>query len=355
MQQDAGEKEFAPSQRRLDDARARGEIPISRDLAAAATTGGLLLAAWIWPQGASGPAAILQGLLERPEAIGHSAGAGILSLTAAVAVPLLPWFIIPAAMVLISLFAQRGLTVAPDRLQPKLSRISPLAGFKRKFGLTGIVEFLRSTVKLSVIAALLIWLLLSQSGTVLQTTALSAGQNIILAANLMGSFLLWLFLLQITISLADLLWQHFDHHRRLRMTRKEMTDELRSSEGDPHLKAKRRQRSEEIATRNMIADVAKASVVIVNPEHYAVALAWQRGNRHAPVCLAKGTDAIALRIREAAQRANVPIRRDPPAARALYATVAVGEEIRPDHYRAVAAAIRYAESLRRKSSGSWRH
>ncbi|RRH74289.1 flagellar type III secretion system protein FlhB [Falsigemmobacter faecalis] len=354
MQQENGEKEFAPSQRRLDDARSRGEIAISRDLAAAATTGGLLFAAWAWPQGAEGPAVILQGLLERPETAAHYGGEGLLALAGSVALPLLPWFLIPALFVLLSLFAQRGLIFAPDRLQPKLNRISPLAGFKRKFGLTGIVEFLRSALKLTLIAALLIWLLLQQSGTLLQTTALSARQNILLGAELLGGFLFWLFLLQLSISLADLVWQRFDHHRRLRMTRKEMTDELRQSEGDPHLKAKRRQRSEEIATRTMIADVAKASVVLVNPEHYAVALAWQRGSRHAPVCLAKGTDEIALRIREAAERAKVPIRRDPPAARALYASVAVGEEIRPDHYRAVAAAIRYAESLRSKSAGRWR-
>lgn len=354
MQQDSGEKQFAPSQRRLDDARARGEIPISRDLAGAATTGGLLFAAWAWPQGAAQPAAILQGLLERPEAAAGAGGSGLFALTASVALPLLPWFLLPAAFVLLSLIAQRGLTFAPERLHPKLNRISPIAGFKRKFGVTGIVEFLRSALKLTLIASLLIWLLLQQAGALLQTASLSTRQNVMLGAELLGSFLIWLFLLQLSISLGDLLWQRFDHHRRLRMTRKEMTDELRNSEGDPHLKAKRRQRSEEIATRSMIADVAKASVVIVNPEHYAVALAWQRGSRHAPICLAKGTDDIAMRIREAARMANVPIRRDPPAARALYAAVAVGDEIRPDHYRAVAAAIRYAESLRSRSSGRWR-
>jgi flagellar biosynthetic protein FlhB len=133
------------------------------------------------------------------------------------------------------------------------------------------------------------------------------------------------------------------------MTRKELTDEMKQSEGDPHIKAQRRQKAIEIATKQMIADVAKADVVIVNPTHYAVALKWERGAKRAPLCVAKGVDEVAARIREVAAEAGVPIHSDPPTARALYAAVDIGQEIHPDHYRPVAAAIRFAEKMRRRS------
>jgi flagellar biosynthetic protein FlhB len=129
-------------------------------------------------------------------------------------------------------------------------------------------------------------------------------------------------------------------------------DEQKESEGDPHFKGQRRQRGIGIAMNQMLADVAKADVVIVNPTHYAVALSWNRGSTRAPVCVAKGTDEIAARIREMAAEHAVPIRRDPPTARALYASVEIGEEIGREHFRAVAAAIRFAEGLRRKARGA---
>ncbi|OYU17392.1 MAG: hypothetical protein CFE34_16050 [Rhodobacteraceae bacterium PARR1] len=113
--------------------------------------------------------------------------------------------------------------------------------------------------------------------------------------------------------------------------------------------AHRRQRGQEIALNRMLADLPGADVVIVNPTHYAVALKWNRAAGVPPVCIAKGTDEVALRIRQAAAQHGIPVRHDPPTARALHASVRIGEPIRPDHYRAVAAAIRFAEALRRKA------
>ncbi|MGB8814338.1 MAG: EscU/YscU/HrcU family type III secretion system export apparatus switch protein, partial [Paracoccaceae bacterium] len=123
------------------------------------------------------------------------------------------------------------------------------------------------------------------------------------------------------------------------------------SEGDPHAKAQRRQRGYDIATNKMLADVATADVIVVNPTHYAVALKWDRTAKRAPICVAKGVDEIAARIRERAAEAGVPIHRDPPTARALHASVELGQEIRPEHYRAVAAAVRFAEAMRRRAKG----
>lgn len=132
------------------------------------------------------------------------------------------------------------------------------------------------------------------------------------------------------------------------MTRKELTDEAKEAEGDPHFKQKRRQKAQEIASRHMLADVAKADVIVVNPTHFAVALKWDRNKKEAPRCVAKGTDEVAGRIRELAQENGVPIHSDPPTARALFAEIKIGDQIALRHFEAVAAAIRFADSMRSK-------
>ena len=133
------------------------------------------------------------------------------------------------------------------------------------------------------------------------------------------------------------------------MSHQELREEHKQHEGDPHMKQERRQRAQKIALDQMMAEVPKADVVIVNPTHFAVALKWYREPGSAPVCVAKGVDHMALAIREAAAQAGVPVRHDPPTARALHATTEIGQEIIPEHYRAVAAAIRFAEIMRRRA------
>jgi flagellar biosynthetic protein FlhB len=133
------------------------------------------------------------------------------------------------------------------------------------------------------------------------------------------------------------------------MTRQEMTEEHKESEGDPHFRAHRRQRGQEIAMNRMLRAVPEADVVLVNPTHYAVALKWNRKDGRAPVCIAKGRDEVAARIRERANAAGVPVHRDPPTARALHAALDIGDEIGREHYQAVAAAIRFAEAMRKKA------
>jgi len=157
-------------------------------------------------------------------------------------------------------------------------------------------------------------------------------------------------LVALALGSIDFLWQRAEHTRKHRMSRKEMMDELKQSEGDPTVKQQRRQRGQEIATNKMLLDVPTADVVIVNPTHYAVALKWDRSQATAPVCVAKGVDEIAARIRVLAAENAVPVHSDPPTARALHAKVALGQEISQDHYRAVAAAIRFAENIRSKAA-----
>jgi flagellar biosynthetic protein FlhB len=181
------------------------------------------------------------------------------------------------------------------------------------------------------------------------TIYLTPAMSTALLARLTIEFLLLILLVTIVLGSVDYLWQVHLHRQRNRMSRKEMMDEFKESEGDPHFKAARRQRAQEVATNRMLADVERADVVVVNPTHYAVALRWERGKGGAPVCVAKGVDEIARVIRERAAEHGIPVHSDPPAARAIYATVDLGQEVRAEHYRAVAAAIRFADAMRRKA------
>ncbi len=349
MDEPASEKEHEPTERRLQQAREQGEVPVGRDLLAAAGLGGLVLALLV-PDGPLQVANVLTMLFDQAETLAPRLGAGDQALwgglAGALALGLAPAFLLPGLVVLVALVAQQGLVLAPSRLEPKLSRVSLLAGAKRRFGREGLFDFVKGLLKLLMISAVLGFFLVGQSDRIMASLTLEPRQVLVTLSSQMILFLILVFAVQTAIGALDLLWQRFEHRRRNRMSRKELTDELKQSEGDPQMKAQRRQRAMTIAGNRMLADVATADVVIVNPTHYAVALRWNRQSRGAPVCVAKGVDELAARIREKAAEAGVPLRRDPPTARALYASVAVGEEIRPEHYRPVAAAIRFAEALR---------
>ena len=155
-------------------------------------------------------------------------------------------------------------------------------------------------------------------------------------------------MLSFVIGFIDYIWQYHTHMVKNRMSRKDLEDETKDSEGDPHIKGSRRQRAQEIAMNQMISDVPGSDVIVVNPTHYAVALKWGKAPGTAPICVAKGVDEIAAVIRETALKHSVPIHSDPPAARSIYAAVAIGSEVHEEHYRAVAAAINFAEKMRGK-------
>ncbi len=352
--EDDSEKEHEPTQKRLDDARRRGEIVRSAEITLAAAYGGLLAAA-LGP----GAAAIRRfgeanmALLDRAEATsaqileGGTAAMG--GVVAATLLPALPFLGLPAVGVLVALLVQRAIVFAPEKLALRLSRIDPMANARQKFGRAGLFEFAKSTVKLVVISLLLGWFLSDRLPRALLAQGLDAGPVAAELGQMIVEFLLLVLVVAGATGAMDYLWQRHEHLRRHRMSRQELVEEFKDAEGDPHIKGQRRQRAEAIATNRMLADVPKADVVIVNPMHYAVALRWDRTSRRAPVCVAKGVDEVAARIREAAATAGVPIRPDPPTARALHASVKIGREILPEHYAPVAAAIRFAETMRRRA------
>ncbi|MEI4471361.1 EscU/YscU/HrcU family type III secretion system export apparatus switch protein [Frigidibacter sp. MR17.24] len=353
MSEDA-ERNLPPTEKRLADARARGDTLRAPDFSAAlALLGTALAMALGGAEIARRAGTALMGLLAMPGIVGpdplHLGGAGIAGAVLAALGAVLPVLLATLALGLIAAIVTGGLTFAPPRIAPKLSRISPLANAGHKFGLSGIVEFLKSLVKMAVTGALAWWVISRDLERIIAATATGPGQVVALLAVTLRDLLIYAAILALAIGVADLGWQVFDRRRKLSMTRQEVMDEMKENEGDPHVKARRQARGREIATNRMLADVPKADVVIVNPEHYAVALRWRRGTGRAPECVAKGVDEIATRIRARAAEAGVPIHRDPPTARALYATVEIGRQITPDQYRAVAAAIRFAEAMRRKA------
>lgn len=352
--EDDADKQHEASQQKLDHARRDGDIARSVDLQTAVATGGFLLALLssgalaVQKAGSAGMAMLDQS--DRLSALVTSgSGAVVWRLSLELATPLLALLLVAPILVVAMLIASRGLVFAPKKLAPQFSRISPLAMAKQKFGVDGFVEFGKNTGKLILISVILYLVLTGRLEEILASLYLSPGMSASLMAGLVLKFLLILFLLQLAIGGADLLWQIHHHRQKLRMTRKEMMDELKESEGDPHLKSARRQRAQEVATNRMLTDVATADVVVVNPTHYAVALKWDRKQGGAPLCVAKGVDEVARRIRERAAEHGVPIHSDPPTARAVYATVELGKEIRQEHFRAIAAAIRFADAMRRRA------
>ena len=354
-QDDDTEKPHEATPRKLDEARKRGEMPRTSDLTAAAATAGLLLITPLpggWAPVRLG--ALGMGLIDRAEQLGPVFLGGGTAMTGTVlkqiGLALAPVALLPGLLALAVLFALRGVVFAPQKLEPKLSRISLLSNAKNKFGLSGLMEFAKSTLKL-VIYGLVLWLFLrARLPDLLSALGQSPGPVTVLMLRMMAEFLAIVVAIMVVIGVVDYLWQRFDHHRKQRMSHQELREDHKQAEGDPHLKQKRRQRATEFASNRMLTDVPGAAVVIVNPTHYAVALKWQAGSAGAPVCVAKGTDEIAARIREIAQENHVPVHSDPPTARALFATTRIGAEILPEHYREVAAAIRFADEMRQRAA-----
>lgn len=342
---ESGEKSHAATPKKLADARRRGELPRSTDVNGAAALAGLALAL------ATGGAALSEdaGSLLAGWLAGVGRGEGgpaVWGLILASLHATLALWLVPIAAVIVAVAAQRAFVFAPKKLRPQLARISPVTQAKQKYGWSGLFEFAKSAAKLVAVTLVAGLFVVARREQILASLAAEPRQLGWLMGALLVDFLLVSLAVVAGIAVVDYLWQRHNHLRRHRMTHKELRDEHKETEGDPHMKQARRHRGEEIARNRMLADVPKSDVVIVNPHHYAVALRWDRGSGRVPVCLAKGTDELAARIREQAAEAGVPLHRDPPTARALHASVEIGAEIRPEHYRAVAAAIRFAERMR---------
>ena len=257
--------------------------------------------------------------------------------------------LLPVAAVLGGI-AIGGFSFSTEALRPKLSKLNPLAGLKRMFGVHGLMELVKAIAKASVVGACAIGVLFALGprifslGRAAVPDALGATGGMLVTTLLVCSASLGL------IALVDVPFQIWNHNKRLRMTRKEVYDELKETEGRPEVKGRIRQLQREIANRRMLEAVPAADVIVTNPTHYSVALKYDDAHMRAPVVVAKGVDHMALRIRELAAKHEVPLFEAPLLARSLYATSEIDEEIDPRLYRAVAQVLTYIFQLRKVRS-----
>ena len=347
---DDSQKTEEPSQRRLQEARERGDVPQSREINHWFMV--LAIAVVVFAAGpsmASGVARLLLPFLERTEAFPTDAeglrwmlGGLFWGLVKTAALPVL--MLMVAAIV--GSLLQHGPILTLQPLMPSFDRISPLAGAKRLFALRSVVEFLKGVAKITIVGAVAMWVLWPVAGMAARLPGLEVAALLELLRKDSLRLLLALLAVMGGVAAVDYLYQYLAHLKRLRMSKQEMREELKQSEGDPFIKARIRQIRMERARRRMMAAVPKADVVVTNPTHYAVALKYEPGKMAAPRVVAKGIDTIAARIRAVAEEHAVPVVENPPLARSLYAAVELDEEVPPEHYRAVAELIGYVMRLK---------
>ncbi|MEL7259392.1 MAG: flagellar type III secretion system protein FlhB [Pseudomonadota bacterium] len=352
---DDTDKSHEPTPHKLAEARKKGQIAKSADLTTAAAYGGFLLTAIVAGEASIDTlAALFKTLILQSDALADLIFNGsqqvvLSSILAVLALGLSVWFLLPASTALASVFAQRSFIVTPSKLKPKLSRIGLIQNAKNKYGPSGLFEFFKNFVKLVLYSCLLAVFLIYRLPELAGSLHAEPAQIGALMARTLVDFMFVVLAIALGIGAVDYVWHYFDHLRQNRMSHQELKDEFKQNEGDPHLKSERRQRAARVASEQMISDVKNAEVVIMNPTHFAVALKWSRLPGAAPVCVAKGADHIALTIRDVAIEHGVPVRQDAPTARALFASTEIGKEIDPSHYRAVAAAVRFAEAMRKRA------
>jgi flagellar biosynthesis protein FlhB len=342
-----------PTLRRLEQAIERGDVAHSNEVNTWFVLAGGTLALLAAGDGAaSGLATGLRGFLEHAHSLPVD-GAGLQAVTTKAALIALGVMGIPFALMIVFALAggllQHRLLFTAEPVMPQLSRISPATGFKRIFGKEALVQFLKGLAKLGVVGAVMggvMWpdRMRLESFSAMEVAALLPATRDESLKLLGGVLAVYAF-----IAGADFLYQRFSWYNRQRMTKQEMKQEYKETEGSPEVKAKLRQLRARAAKKRMMAAVPKATVVVMNPTHYAVALRYETGMA-APLCVAKGLDNVALRIRSLAEEHSVPVVENPPLARALYKAVDLDQEIPVEHYKAVAEVIGYVMRFRRRAS-----
>lgn len=363
---DREEKTEEATPRKREEAREQGQVALSQEVGSAAMLAGavlVILVAGAWIAKATGVLVVksLTGLGER--GVGEISVPEV-SVMLADAAGALGWqalaLIVPLFVIgLLLSYVQVGFQITPKAIEWNPSRLDPIAGMKRIFSLQSVVRTFSALLKITLICtavALTAWYELpsivalhdSELGPVLRAIGM-----ILLRCTLAA------LAVAAIIAVADFAWQRFRHDRDLRMTKKEVRDELKNTEGDPHIKARIRSIQRERARSRMMQDVPKATVVITNPTHYAVALAYDKEDdaaqrpgrrRNAPYVIAKGVDAVAQKIKEVARENEILLYEDVPLARALHAQVDIGDEIPEQFYQAVAAVLAYVYRVKEESA-----
>lgn len=351
--EDESSKTEEATPKKLEEARKKGEIIISREV----NHWFMILAATLFVFMMAGPSmwdlgSTMRAFIERPHgmAAGDAAGIGgiLTDLLLAVLLTLLLPFLAFIVAALAGSVVQSGAMWAPENIMPKLERISIIKGFGRLFSRKNLLEFIKGILKLTIVAVVvvaLVWPILpGLEHTMDVPVAVMLAELKAVSLRVLGGVLAIMFVIMV----LDYLLQRLLFLQRMRMTRSELKEEYKQAEGDPQVKQKIRQIRSERARRRMMANVPQADVVVTNPEHYAIALEYKPPQHAAPVVVAMGVDLIAQKIKEIAKEHEIPIVENPPLARALYATADIDREIPGEHYRAVAEIISYVFKLKNK-------
>ena len=348
--QDDTERTEDPTQKRLDEAIERGDVVKSQEvntwfiIAASA----LVLLAFSGPMGTD-IGITLRGILANSHAYKVEGGDLVrlvqkicLEVMVAVALPIM----LLALAALFGNVIQHRLIWSVEAITPKFSKVSPLAGLKRLFSKQALANFVKGLLKLALVGTVLAALLWPErhrlEGLISTDISVIIPFTKVMSLKLLGAVVAILAI----IAAADYFFQYRQWFERQKMSLRELKEEFKQTEGDPKIKAKIRQIRHNRARKRMMSAVPKATVVVTNPTHFAVALHYERG-MPAPICVAKGADLIARKIREVATQHSVPVVENPPLARTLYATVEIDQEIPPEHYKAVAEIVSYVMRLNR--------
>jgi flagellar biosynthetic protein FlhB len=351
-----GEKSEKATPKRIKKARSEGQIGNSPEVG---TWLGLLAASFVLPKLMHSLFAIgTTGLVEvaatiRQPDTAHAMAAAS-SLFHSAITTIVPLGLMIAAISTAMVAAQGGIRVAPKLLKPKLKRLNPLSGIKRMFGPQGAWNLVKALLKTAALAGVVYASVHRLVPSVMGSGSLQLSTLVNTATSSVLSLLRYASAAGLAMAVVDWMVVRRRNNKSLKMTKEEVKEEFKSSEGDPHIRGQRRSRQLAMARNRMMADVQTADVVLVNPTHVAVALKYEPA-RGAPRVVAKGADHVAARIRALAEQHRVPMVTDVPLARTLYKACEVGQEIPPDLYRAVATVLAFIMTLKKRGSAAGVH
>ncbi|KRB58960.1 flagellar biosynthetic protein FlhB [Rhizobium sp. Root708] len=351
---DKDSKTEDPTEKKKTDAADKGNVPFSRELPLFAT----VLASYVYlifflPDALSRTGAALKDIFEQPDQWKIETGPDVMSLFVHLgwvcAALLAPAMILFMSFGVAASVAQNMPRPVLERIRPQFSRISPAKGFTRMFSLPGLIEFGKSLVKIFIVGVVMFFIMKSEYFSAID--AMFSDPSTIFTRMMSGMQKITIVVLIATavVAIADFFWTRYHWFSELRMTRHEIKEENKQSQGDPFVKSRQRSLMRDRARRRMIADVQRATLVIANPTHFAVALRYVREENDAPVVVAKGQDLIALKIREMAESNGIPVFEDPPLARSMFAQVSVDSVIPSVFYKAVAELIHRVYAAKAKN------
>lgn len=350
MAEDLGERTEAPTGKRLGDARQRGQIARSQDLSSAA----LLLGAVLALAAVGGPLVdgmgeymqrqLEEGLLTRTDEVDEARMAIINAVLRSVVIAGPAMALLVLAAYVAHVF-QVGWLVTTKPLQPNLGRLNVIKGIGKLFSKRNVVKGGINVAKVAIVGSVATLVIRSEIAGLVSLPRMSMAQGLVFTGGLIMKLSLWLLAVLLLLGVIDFVYQKWQHQQDLRMSKQEVKDERKSTEGDPQVRARRQKIARQIAMQRLRSDVPTADVVVTNPTHYSVALKYDAEKMRAPRVVAKGADFMALQIRLIAATHGVPIVERPALARALYANVEVGREVPVEQYEAVAEVLAYVYRL----------